>query len=130
MPPSLSILAQAKALLAPNEQLADDVVRGPSTKPSRIVDVAALNTKIEEIRYTPASGSARVPWIETLAVVGGALEVVGESEDVKREECFLVHATESVKEGFRRLRVMKVGRLSIFAVPPGGGGIRGRAVGK
>ncbi len=75
----------------------ESVLKGGPKKvvPERqiIRDSAALESKLEEVRYKVAPGK-HIPWVETLAITAAKpMEAVGANEDVKREDIFLQQST-------------------------------------
>jgi len=83
-----------------------------------VCNAPQILSKVQELEYKVPDGAKRVPWIDSLCIDGHQEFPKGISakDGVKLESAFLNAASEAVKEGFRRLKVMKVpcGRPSDF----------------
>ena len=132
---SAAVLAQAQALLGANEvvlnddddvrQISEDRIKrlegksvvkneaAPENQEHRY-DKAGLLRKLGEIRYKAAAGGdGRIPWVETLSLTAKddehrGIEETGVTEDIRREGAFKNQSLELAKEGYRRLRVMRI----------------------
>merc|ERR1719253_1443204 len=75
-----------------------------------ICNAPLILQKVKELEYKVPGDAKRVPWIDTLCVDGWK-EIpkdVKAKDGVKLESAFMDLAMDAVKEGYRRLRVMKV----------------------
>eukprot|EP00930_Biecheleria_cincta_P066683 TRINITY_DN52900_c0_g1_i1.p1 TRINITY_DN52900_c0_g1~~TRINITY_DN52900_c0_g1_i1.p1 ORF type:complete len:329 (-),score=88.96 TRINITY_DN52900_c0_g1_i1:56-1042(-) len=108
--PGERILGDGDALDDDEEDAGDDSKSADAPVKRGVCIAPLLLQRLTEIDYKVPEGAKRVPWVDTLLIDGQTAipKGVTAKDGVKLESTFLGMAAEAAREGYRRLRVMKI----------------------